>query len=150
MKDQELDIDAINLSHAHRIDKWFRMYAGLSSELMSYESGVIELEIRKSAKWTRSHEATARQFADTWKRSNQELSEAVAFLVHLYDRKVPPGFIQPASSASTKEGRAALAETIKRIVEAPVEDIMLATVRGRFDDPLPPGYPGVDRDTTHG
>ena len=64
MKEEEIDIHAISQSHVRRIDKFYRMCAGLSSELVSFRSGVIELEIRKSGRWPKSPEVTARQLAE--------------------------------------------------------------------------------------
>jgi len=138
MKEQELDIRAISQRHIHSVDKLYRMCAGVASELISYESGVIELEVRKGKRWTKTPEVTARQFAESWRKGNRELADAVAFLVHIYDKPTPPGFSVPADSLSDDDAIAALADRIRAIMRAPDPDVLVATVRGRFDHPRPP------------
>jgi len=138
MKEDEIDIQAISQSHVRRFDKWYRMCAGLSSDLVSYESGVIELEIRKSARWPKSPLVTARQLAEDWRRANPGLSDAVAFLVHIYEQRTDPGFLVPSRSVQGREGVEAIAKKIRETMKAPSADVLLATVRGRFDAPLPP------------
>lgn len=133
MEDQ-LDIHTISQRHVRGIDKFYRMYAGLSSELLSYESGVIELEIRRSARWPKPPEETAAQLAECWRGHNEELADAVAFLVHIYERKTDPGFFLPTDSLKGAEGAAILAKKIRETVNVPA-DILIATVRGRFDQP---------------
>ena len=136
---EKLDIKAISRRHVNRIDKLYRMHGGLSSELLSYESEVIELEIRKGKRWPKVPKVTARQLADCWKSSNHELSGAVAFVVHIYEQTAPTGFSVPADQLKNNDAISALAEIIRNMMESPVADILITTVRGRFDDPLPPG-----------
>ena len=133
--EEKIDIKAISQRHIHRIDKLYRMHGGLSSELVSYESGVIELEIRKGKRWPKPPEVTARQLAECWRSSNQELSGAVAFVVHLYEQETSTGFSVPTSQLQDKKAVLTLAESIRETIKAPVADILIATVRGRFDHP---------------
>jgi len=133
--EEEIDIKAISQRHIHRIDKLYRMCAGLSSDLVSYESGVIELEIRKGKRWPKPPEVTARQLAECWRHSNRELSGAVAFVVHIYEQRTPTGFSVPAGQLQDKEAVSVFAESIRQLIKAPVADILIATVRGRFVPP---------------
>lgn len=135
MEEEEIDIKAVSLSHVQRIDKLYRMHGGLSSELVSYESGVIELEIRKGERWKKTPEVTARQLAECWKSHNRELSGAVAFVVHIYEQKTPTGFSVPTSELQGKEAISILAQSLLKSLSAPKVDILIATVRGRFDHP---------------
>jgi hypothetical protein len=105
--------------------------------LVSYDSGVIELEIRKGKRWPKPPELKARQLAECWKSSNQELSNAVAFIVHIDEHKAPTGFSVPADLLKNKDAISALAESIRQTINAPRADILIATVRGRFDHPRP-------------
>tara|TARA_R110002096_G_scaffold233047_8_gene423027 strand:- start:2129 stop:2551 length:423 start_codon:yes stop_codon:yes gene_type:complete len=131
----EIDIQAISQRHICSIDKLYRMYGGLSSNLISYDNQVIELEIRKSSKWTKTPEVTARQLADCWKR-NRELSDAVAFVVHLYKQHGPTGIFTPKKSLRSPDALEALLEKMKQMA-APKPDILVGTIHGRFDQPKP-------------
>jgi len=135
--EDKIDIKAVSQRHVSSIDKLYRMHGGLSSELISYDSGVIELEIRKGKWWPKTPEVTARQLAECWKSRNRELSDAVAFVVHIYEEKTPTGFSVPADQLKNKDAISVLAETIRQMIEAPRADILIATVRGRFDNPRP-------------
>tara|TARA_R110000850_G_scaffold135382_6_gene256588 strand:+ start:598 stop:1065 length:468 start_codon:yes stop_codon:yes gene_type:complete len=128
----EIDIKAISQRHICSIDKLYRMHGGLSSNLISYDDRVIELEIRTSPKWTKSPEVTARQLAECWKR-NRELSDAVGFVVHLYDQLVPTGVSMPAKEATLSTGLEGLLEQLKQLAE-PKPDILVGTLNGLFDD----------------
>ena len=133
--EEKIDIKTISQRHVRRIDKFYRMCAGLSSELLSYESGVIELEIRKSTRWDKSPRETANQLAECWRSGNPELAGASRFLVHIYERKTDPGFIIPKNLVEGAEGAAVRAKMIRETVDAPVADILIATLRGRFTHP---------------
>lgn len=139
MKEEQepINLAAISRRHIHGIDKLYRMHAGLSSELVSYESEVIELEIRHGARWKKSPEVTARQMADCWRNHNPELSAAVAFLVHIYEKPTPPGFCVPAKQLKSKQALQALVDQVKAMTTNPEPDILLATIRGRFEGPVP-------------
>ena len=135
-----INIAAISDRHIRRIDKLYRMHGGLSSNLLSYDDQVIELEIRKTARWNRSPEVTARQLADSWRSGNAELSGAVAFLVHLYEQHVPTGFSVAAEDLKTMDALDVLVAQIKQMAN-PSPDILIAKVRGRFDHPPPHELP---------
>ena len=112
------------------------MHGGLSSKLLSYDDQVIELEIRKSARWKKSPEVTARQLADCWQSSNAELRDAVAFIVHLYEQHAPTGFSMAAEELNTMGALDLLLAQLKRMAD-PRPDILISTIRGRFDQPPP-------------
>jgi hypothetical protein len=40
------DIREVNTRHIHTVDKFFRMFAGAASKLVSYGDGTIEIEAR--------------------------------------------------------------------------------------------------------
>tara|TARA_X000000950_G_C13531071_1_gene503650 strand:+ start:73 stop:465 length:393 start_codon:yes stop_codon:yes gene_type:complete len=44
----DTDVDRLSLKHSLTSDKYWRMFAGSSSELLSYKSGVVEIEITTS------------------------------------------------------------------------------------------------------
>ena len=45
------ELSTVSDKHIHGVDKFYRMFAGLSSYLLSYENEIIELEIRFSKRW---------------------------------------------------------------------------------------------------
>lgn len=130
-----LDIRAISIRHVNRIDKLYRMHGGLASVLVSYQSVVIELEIRHSSKWGKPPDVTARQLAECWRKSNPELSDAVAFVVHIYEISTSPGFSVPAKKLTSQEALDSLFDLLKAMANKPEPDILLAIVRGRFGEP---------------
>jgi len=136
----KIDIAAISNRHICRIDKLYRMYGGLSSKLLSYDDQVIELEIRKSALWSKSPEVTARQLSNDWRRCNAELSGAIAFIVHLYEQHVPTGLFVAAEELKTMDALDVFVAQVKRMAD-PSPDILIATVRGRFDQQPPQELP---------
>ena len=60
-------IDIISNRHIRSYDKWYRMCAGLSSDLIDLDDGVLYLTIYKSNVWKKDDIVTARQFANEWK-----------------------------------------------------------------------------------
>jgi hypothetical protein len=59
----------------------------------------------------------------------------VAFVVHIYEQKTPTGFSVPTSELQGKEAISILAQSLLKSLSAPKVDILIATVRGRFDQP---------------
>ena len=76
------ELEAVRDKHIRKVDKFYRMYGGLSSDLISFEKHVIELEIRFSNRWPKPLETTAKQLAKSWQR-NKLLNEANSYVVHL-------------------------------------------------------------------
>jgi len=94
----EAEVSAIASRHIKNIDKLYRMYAGISSRLKSYNKGIITLEIHNSEKTKPSDFNTAREFALKWACVNKELKQAEGFVVSFY-KTVSTGFAINAESA---------------------------------------------------
>jgi hypothetical protein len=69
-------IQDINHRHIKNVDKLYRMFAGLSSELLEYSDQTLQIAIECSEKWKKPVEDTALQIAESWKTSNPELQHA--------------------------------------------------------------------------
>ena len=79
------ELEAVRDKHIRKVDKFYRMYGGLSSDLISFEKHAIELEIRYSKRWPKPLGTTAKQLAKSWQR-NKLLNEANSYVVHFYKR----------------------------------------------------------------
>jgi len=74
--------------YAH--DKYFRMFAGLSSDLIWYEDGIATIEV--SFKEQYKPKQLAYKIAYLWQDWVKELKHADAFVVLLYSTSRPSGF----------------------------------------------------------
>jgi hypothetical protein len=63
------------------------MWSGIGSRLERYEDDVLYLRIDNTAKYLPSNYATALKFARDWKKHNEELENAKAFVVLFYKTK---------------------------------------------------------------
>lgn len=59
-------IQALSQAHIRHVDKWYRMFAGLSSDLKRYEDGILTLEIHNTAQHLPSDDVTALKMARSW------------------------------------------------------------------------------------
>jgi hypothetical protein len=86
------ELEKIAHRYTHQVDKYSRMFAGLSTELVRYVDGIIYIEISNSQQNVLSTYNTAVAYAISYKKSNPELKEALGFVVIFYDRENIPGF----------------------------------------------------------
>jgi hypothetical protein len=91
-------ISVISSRYIKSYDKFYRMYAGISSSLKSYSNGIITLEIHNSEKTKASDFNTAFEFSLKWASVNKELKEAEGFVVSFY-KTGSTGFAIPADGA---------------------------------------------------
>ena len=84
----ELDYQKINDHYIHHVDKFHRMYRGLSSSLLSYENDTIELKIEVSGRWETDPVNTAINAAKSWRSFCFELKKAKKYKVH-FSRMAP-------------------------------------------------------------
>ena len=94
----EAEVSAIASRYIRNYDKLYRMYAGISSSLKSYNNGIITLEIHNSEKKKPSDFNTAIAFALKWASRNIELKHAEGFVVSIY-KTISTGFAIPADEA---------------------------------------------------
>ena len=94
----EAEVSAIASRYVRNYDKLYRMHAGISSSLKSYNNGIITLEIHNSEKKKPSDFNTAIAFALKWASRNIELKQAEGFVVSIY-KTVSTGFTIPADGA---------------------------------------------------
>ena len=95
---KKAEVSVIASRYIKNYDKFYRMYAGISSSLISYSKGIIALEIHNSEKKKPSDSNTALEFALKWASVNKELKEAEGFVVSFY-KTASTGFAIPAVGA---------------------------------------------------
>lgn len=94
----EAEVSVISNRYVKNYDKLYRMHAGISSNLKSYNNGIITLEIHNSERSKPSDFNTALSFALQWASVNKELKEAEGFVVSFYKTN-STGFAIPAEGA---------------------------------------------------
>lgn len=94
----DAEVSAIANRYIKNFDKFYRMYAGISSSLKSYNNGIITLEIYNSEIKKQSDFNTALEFALKWASVNKELKQAEGFVVSFYKTN-STGFAIPAEGA---------------------------------------------------
>jgi hypothetical protein len=82
-----MDIEKINRKHFVETDMYYRVGLGLSSKLISFENGTINVEIVISKKWKKNYNATAAELAHCWKNTHPELSKAIACKAYIIDTR---------------------------------------------------------------
>lgn len=101
----------INHKHIHSVDKFYRMYGGLSSSLTDYKDETIYLAIHISPRWNKDASTTAQQLAECWKTCNTELFAAKYYCVHIYSINGDTGFV---TSFNTPPNDKVLKEQIRQ------------------------------------
>jgi hypothetical protein len=94
----EAQVSEIASRYIKNYDKLYRMHAGISSSLKSYNNGIITLEIHNSEKSKPSDFNTALSFALQWACRNTELKQAEGFVVSFY-KTGSTGFAIPIEGA---------------------------------------------------
>ena len=124
-------IDIISDRHISGYDKWYRMCAGLSSDLIDLDDGVLYLTIYKSNVWKKDDIVTARQFATEWRSYNPELKTARKYEVKIISTEGAPGFMIGTDDLS---GVSALINSMKSLEkEKKRTDLPTIIITGNFD-----------------
>ncbi len=128
------ELSEINFSYTKCCGKYYKMFAGLSSELTNIEDETIHLKIKFSPKWTKDPVSTAVQISQSWqsylKHKNIRLTNYHVTIYFLQKRE-ETGFCFNASVS-----RAELIEAINRLKKPPTPESELAhiTVTGKIED----------------
>jgi hypothetical protein len=122
-------IKTITEKHIRKIDKFYRMFSGLSSELIEYNNDVIHLKIKVSKKWPKDSLTTAKQIAQDWKDFNSELKDAKSFVVEIYHISGSTGFVIDPKKRPDKEH---LEESIKSLLSDDENSTNYETIKGVF------------------
>lgn len=120
------EIDQINFREVRRNDKFFRMFANLSSSLESFENGCIQLRIVNNETQILNTFNTACEFAFSWKNNNHELQEADRFVVRFFRTDgLQGGIIKDFSTVGL--------EKLVTAIKAESKEVPFAVFYGVFD-----------------
>lgn len=105
--------DKIVNHQVHNVDKFYRMFSGLSSMLDDYADSTIYLTIHKNSKWKKDNPTTARQLANSWRNFNEELKDAEKYQVTIIHDETPTGFIMDIEDLNKSSAFEKIREFIK-------------------------------------
>ena len=80
-----MDLKQINKQYFLKKDMYSSVLNGVSSSLLSYQNGIMYLEVVLTKKWTKSHQFTAFKLAHDWKKSFKMLEHAIGCKVFIID-----------------------------------------------------------------
>lgn len=129
------ELEKIRDRHINGTDKYLRIYGGLSSNLISFNNQIIELEVRFSEKWTKPLDVTAHQLATSWK-GNSILLEATGYLVHLFKRQNNPGVAARYPKSKTENEKEDFCNEFIAALKAAADttnDQYLESIKGGFN-----------------
>jgi hypothetical protein len=107
----KINYDDLNEKHCRSVDKLYRQFAGLSSEIISFKKNTIELKIKISDRWPKDPTITAIQLAKCWRHYHDCLKTAKFYkvtLVYLNSDQETGGFV----SLSPDQDISLLAESL--------------------------------------
>lgn len=126
------------IAHHHTMvaDKFYRMFAGLSSDLDDYTDSTIFITIHKNRRWPKDNIVTAKQIAGDWRDFNDELKDAEKYHVTIIDNDAPTGFVLSKEDLDDKSKVRAVVNAIKDTMEkAALKDEPAGVViTGYFND----------------
>lgn len=126
----KLNYNKLNEKHCREVDKLYRQFAGLSSEIISFENQTIELEIRISERWTKDPTTTAIQIAKDWRNYHTCLKTAKFYkvnLVYLNPDQETGGFVSASQNKDISSLAQELMNTIQKINNAGENKSILLT-----------------------
>jgi hypothetical protein len=141
--------DKIVNHQLHNVDKFYRMFAGLSSMLDDYENETIYLTIHKNSKWPKDNLVTAKQLANSWRNFNIELKNAAKYQVTIIHQETPTGFAINLAQLSDPSDVTAIAEAFKAATQSAEKKVQSpgVVVSGYFDSDLSKSNEIGDKDT---
>ena len=127
-------LERLRHRHIQRAGKFFQMFAGASSSLEKYESGILHLEIR-SAKQGDILQRIVRNIAKSW-RHEPELVGALGFNATVYRKANPPGFVAGLADLEKPDFAKAMVAALKAAAD-PSSDVLIGIMEGVFGEPEP-------------
>lgn len=97
------------------VDKHYRQFGGLQSELTNYENETIYLKIQTNSRWIKDNKVTARQLAGSWKDFNTELKDAKRYHVTIFNGETPTGIAVKVNALNNEESIQAFVDSTKNI-----------------------------------
>ena len=124
----QASIEQMNRHYVHTAGRFFQMFAGTSSELMSIEDEIFHLEIHTLvAKESPDFHRLVRNVAKSWQTVFSRVFQARGFSAHIYRTHHPKGFIVGAEDKPQGQLIKGILEWTKEAAR-PSADILLAVV----------------------
>ena len=101
--------------HVYHVDKLYRQFGGLQSEMTDYEDETIYLKIQTNSRWGKDNIVTAKQLADSWKTFNKELKDAKRYHVTIFNRETPTGIAVQSNTLNNEQNLQTFVDAIKNI-----------------------------------
>jgi hypothetical protein len=83
---QAKEVKAMNTYYVHGVDKLYRMFGGLSSELVAVKQGTAFLEVVLDDRWKKGCHETALQLVESRSAFNEKLAQIPEWDVKIYRR----------------------------------------------------------------
>jgi hypothetical protein len=129
-------LSRISDHHIRTRDKFYRMYAGLSSDIDDYADSTIYITIRKNTIWPKDDETTAKQIAGDWRTNSEVLRGAKKYHVSIINSDAPTGFVFNHNASDDSATVKAAIEALKNIPS--MDDLKkesgVVVITGYFDD----------------
>ena len=121
----QVEVKEIASRYIRGFDKWYRMYAGIASNLERYESGIMYLRIENTEEIKPSNYETAVEFARKWMECNAELKDAKEFVVSFYTSGAT-GFVLNGATVIADRGIAS--DLVQQFIRASQQEKKLVSV----------------------
>jgi hypothetical protein len=123
-----LDLEGLNKRHVSSIDKWYRMCAGVGSEITAFEHGTMYLAITVNERQQPPFDEIVGKIVQSWMHE-KELKTASEYVAVIYETEGRLGVLINARTGTPDQ----LAhELFKRMRTATKPDVPIAVVSGRF------------------
>ena len=122
--------------HVHRIDKLYRMYAGIASDLKGFTDESMILEVRIGQRPPNPLEEMVRKLAASW-HAEPELRSAKRFVAYVYTNNRPVGLsvdTSPFQRGDIKGFAEVLVKQLRALGE-PRTDVLLEVIEGELPEP---------------
>lgn len=136
----KLNYKELNEKHCQWVDKLYRQFGGLSSEIISFKKQAIELKIKISERWTKDPTTTAIQIAKDWRLFHDCLKTAKFYkvtLVFLKPDQDTGGIVKPSQYQDSSSIAQALLNMVQRM-ENPGENksiLLTGPIDGKASGP---------------
>jgi hypothetical protein len=131
----KLNYKELNKKHCQWVDKLYRQFGGLSSEIISFKNLTIELKIEISERWPKDPTTTAIQIAKDWRHLHDCLKTARFYkvtLVFFNPDQDTGGIVKPSQYQDSSSIAQELWNTVQRMNNPGKNSSILLT--GPIDD----------------
>lgn len=118
--------------HTKHVDKLYRMWGGLASQLTDVMNNTLFITIKVSVRWRKDNHTTARQLAACWKDRNPELQHAKDYVVKIVPIEGITGFALNLEQLKNTRQTAHLIQWLGQECEWENENLRAVQIAGNF------------------